>query len=47
MGTVCAPSYTNLIMAPFQEKHIYSYIKDPLYISKMTYLSYGKKQKNN
>ena len=28
MGTVCAPSYANLFMAQFEEKHIYSYIKD-------------------
>ena len=28
MGTVCAPSYANLFMAQFEEKHIHSYIKD-------------------
>ena len=35
MGTVCTPSYTNLIMAPFQEKHTYPYIKDLFFISKI------------
>ena len=28
MGTVYAPSYANLFMAQFEEKHIYPYIKD-------------------
>ena len=28
MGTVCAPSYVNLFMAQFEEKHIYPCIKD-------------------
>ena len=28
MDTVRAPSYTKLIMAPFQEKHIHPYIKE-------------------
>ena len=35
MGTVCTPSYTNLIFAPFQEKHVYPYIKDVFFISKI------------
>ena len=28
MGTVCAPSYVNLFMSQFEEKHIYPYMKD-------------------
>ena len=28
MGTVCVLSYANLFMAQFEEKHIYTYIKD-------------------
>ena len=28
MGTVCVPSYTNLLMAQFEEKHIYLYIEE-------------------
>ena len=28
MGIVCAPSYNNLFMAQFGEKHIYPYIID-------------------
>ena len=28
MGTVCAPSYVNLFMSQFEEKHIHPYIKD-------------------
>ena len=27
MGTACAPSYANIFMARFEEKHIYSIIK--------------------
>ena len=26
MGTICAPAYTNIFMAKFEEKHIYQYI---------------------
>ena len=28
MGTVCVPSYANLLMAQFEEKHIYLYIEE-------------------
>ena len=28
MGIVCAPSYDNLFMAQFEEKHIYPHIID-------------------
>ena len=28
MGTACAPSYTNIFMARFEEKHIYPLTKD-------------------
>ena len=28
IGTVCVPSYANLFMLQFEEKHIYSCIKD-------------------
>ena len=27
-GTVCVPSYANLFMLQFEEKHVYPYIKD-------------------
>ena len=50
MGNVCTPSYANFFIAQFEEKHVYLYIKDMslLYLDiLMTYLSYGKEQKNN
>ena len=28
MGTICAPSYANIVMANFEAKHIYPYIKE-------------------
>ena len=28
MGTICAPTYANIFMAEFQQKHVYSLIKD-------------------
>ena len=28
MGTICAPSYSNIFMANFEAKHIYQYIKE-------------------
>ena len=27
MGTACAPSYANIFMARFEQKHIYPFIK--------------------
>ena len=28
MGTICAPAYTNIFMAQFEQQHIYPYIKN-------------------
>ena len=28
MGTICAPAYTNILMAQFENQHIYPYIKN-------------------
>ena len=28
MGTVCAPTYTNIFMAQFEKQHTYPYIKN-------------------
>ena len=30
MGAICAPAYANIFMAEFEQKHIYSLIKDKL-----------------
>ena len=32
MGTIYTPSYANQFMAQFEEKHIYPYIKDMLFL---------------
>ena len=36
MGTVCTPSYANLFMGQFEEKHIYPFIK----VMSLLYLRY-------
>ena len=28
MGTICAPAYANIVMAEFEQKYIYRWIKD-------------------
>ena len=45
MGAICAPSYRNIVMASFEAKHIYPYIKE-MYLLYLRYIDniYGKKQ---
>ena len=39
MGTACIPSYANIFMARFEEKHIYPFIKDKVELHEI-YLRY-------
>ena len=52
MSTLCAPSYADLFMAQFEEKHIYPYVKDIAllylrYIDDIFIIWEGTKKNNN